>query len=152
MFCRFYTHTDLFVFYLVGGLEALASEFAAGAIIATVIVRGRDKAIFLFGAGTSKEELSPSCAKKTILMFQRLHILDPPELRLELLCLLFFVGDRLNKAVLTMLFQIQIISDAFVSGICYNVTVAFALHPLDMVQERNERTRIGAVWKKQQHR
>lgn len=78
-------------------------------------------------------------------MFQRLHILDPPELRLELLCLLFFVGNRLNKAVLTMLVQIQIIADAFVSGICYNVTVAFALHPLDMVQERNEHTRIGAV-------
>ena len=48
------------ILLFVGGLEALASEFAAGAIIAAVIVRGRDKAIFLFGAGTSKEELSPS--------------------------------------------------------------------------------------------
>ena len=80
-------------------------------------------------------------------MFQRLHILDPPELRLEFLCLLLFVGDRLNKAVLTMLFQIQIIADAFVSGICHNVTVASALHPLDVIQKRNERTGIGAVGK-----
>ena len=80
-------------------------------------------------------------------MLQRFHILDPPELRLEFLCLLFFVRDRLNKAVLTVLFQIQIVADAFVSGICHNVTVASALHPLDMVQERNERTGIRAVGK-----
>lgn len=133
------------ILLFVGGLEALASEFAAGTIFAAVIVRGGNKTIFLFGTRTRKEDLSPAYTKKAILMFQRFHILDPPELRLEFLCLLLFVGDRLNKAVLTMLFQIQIIADAFVSGICYNVTVAFALHPLDMVQERNEHTRIGAV-------
>ena len=46
-----------------------------------------------------------------------------------------------------MLFQIQIIADAFVSGICHNVTVASALHPLDVIQKRNERTGIGAVGK-----
>ena len=110
VFGRFYTHPDLFVFHLVGGLEALASEFAAGTIFTAVIVRSGNKAVFLFGTGTRKEDLSPSCAKKTILMFQRLHILDPPELRLEFLCLLLFVRERLNKAVLTMLFQIKIFS------------------------------------------
>ena len=145
VFGRFYTHPDLFAFHLVGRLEALASEFTTGTIFAAVIVRGSNKAVFLFGTGTSKEELSPTCAKKPVLVLQRLHILDPPELRLEFLCLLLFVGDRLNKAVLPVLFQIQIIADAFVSGICHNVTVASALHPLDMVQERNERTGIGAV-------
>ena len=80
-----------------------------------------------------KEDLSPTCAKKTILVLQRLHILDSPELHLKFLCLLFFVGDRLNKAVLVVLFQIQEVADTFVAGICHNVTVAFALHPLDMV-------------------
>ena len=140
MFSRFYTHTNLFAFRFIGGLETLASEFAAGTIFAAVIVCGSNKSVFLFGTGTRKEDLSPACTKKTILVLQRLHILDPPELRLEFLCLLLFVGDRLNKAVLTVPFQIQIIADAFVSGICHNVTVAFALHPLDMVQERNERT------------
>ncbi len=147
VFSRFYTHPDLFIFYLVGGLEALASEFAAGAIFAAVIVRGGNKSVFLFGTGTSKEELSPPCTEKTVLVLQRLHILDPPELRLEFLCLLLFVRDRLNKAVLTMLFQIQVIADAFVSGICHNVMVAFALHPLDVIQERNQRTGIRAVGK-----
>ena len=37
VFGRFYTHPDLFVFHLVGGLEALASEFAAGTIFTAVI-------------------------------------------------------------------------------------------------------------------
>ena len=66
--------------------------------------------------------ISPDGTKKTILVLQRLHILDLPELRLKFPCLLF-VGDRLNKAVLPVLFQIQIIADAFVAGICHNVTV-----------------------------
>ena len=138
-------HPNLFVFNLAGGLEALASEFAAGTIFAAVIVRGGNKTIFLFGTRTRKEDLSPAYTKKAILMFQRFHILDPPELRLEFLCLLLFVGDRLNKAVLSVLFQIHIVADTFVSGICHNVTVTSALHLLDMVQERNERTGIGAV-------
>ena len=37
VFGRFYTHPDLFAFHLIGGLEALASEFAAGTIFAAVI-------------------------------------------------------------------------------------------------------------------
>ena len=37
VFGGFYTHPDLFVFHLVGGLEALASEFAAGTIFTAVI-------------------------------------------------------------------------------------------------------------------
>ena len=74
VFGRFCTHSDLFVFHLVGGFETLASEFAAGTIFAAVIVRGGNRSVFLFGTGTSKEKLSSTCAKKTILMLQRLHM------------------------------------------------------------------------------
>ena len=44
VFGRFYTHSNLFAFRFIGGLETLASEFAAGIIFAAVIVRGGNKA------------------------------------------------------------------------------------------------------------
>jgi hypothetical protein len=77
VFGRFCTHSDLFVFHLVGGFETLASEFAAGTIFAAVIVRGGNRSVFLFGTGTSKEKLSSTCAKKTILMLQRGNYVAP---------------------------------------------------------------------------
>ena len=58
--------------------------------------------------------------------------------------LLQLVGSS-NVAVLSMCLEIQIITNAFVSGVCHNVPVASALHSLDMVQERHERSAVCAV-------
>ena len=79
-----------------------------------------------------RRDVRLSAHEKSILVFQRFHVLDPPELRLVFLLFSGLVTDGLNKAVLLMLLQIQIIADTFISGICHNVTVTSVLHPLNV--------------------
>ena len=84
-------------------------------------------------------------AHKTILLLQVLHILHSPDLLLILSDFADFIVCGFNVAVLSMCLEIQIITNAFVSGVCHNVPVASALHSLDMVQERHERSAVCAV-------
>lgn len=106
---------------------------------------GGDSAVLFCGVGPVKAKFPACSADKTILLLQILHIFHSPDLLFVLSGFADRIVCRFHITVLSACFQIQIIPNAFVSGIRRNIPVACTLHSLDMLQERYERSAVCAI-------
>ena len=87
--------------------------------IFTAIPRSGDRNSILHFCGyLTAIQFSTLCANEAVIFLLILHIFNPPDLRPKLLCFLGFVVGRLNKAHLTIGFQVQIVIQTLITGIC----------------------------------